>query len=127
MDYYMGVDLKAPRHVKKRLYLAVIKGDVRAPLNGRIPGREWSKQIAAMNLTTTPSHCRPILNCLSRTLVDHGYSRDRLAHRSGYKGQSLLPKEATNQRPCHAGLPRLLCHFRRSNPPECRSPATHRL
>ena len=72
MDYYMGVDLKAPRHVKKRLYLAVVKGDVRAPLNGRIPGREWSKQIAAMNLTTTPSHCRPILNCLSRTLVDHG-------------------------------------------------------
>ena len=26
--------------------------------------------------------------------MDHGYSRDRLAHRSGYKGQSLLPKEA---------------------------------
>ena len=30
-----------------------------------------------------------------------------------YKGQSLLPKEATRRRPCHVGLPGSLWHFLR--------------
>jgi hypothetical protein len=47
MDYYMdqsdGIEA-----TQKRLYLAVIKGDVRARLNGRILGPEWLKQIEAL-------------------------------------------------------------------------------
>ena len=47
MDYYMdqsdGIEA-----CQKRLYLAVIKGDVRARLKGRILGPEWLKQIEAL-------------------------------------------------------------------------------
>jgi hypothetical protein len=47
MDYYMdqsdGIEA-----TQKRLYLAVIKGDVRARLKGRVLGPEWLKQIEAL-------------------------------------------------------------------------------
>ena len=47
MDYYMdqsdGIEA-----CEKRLYLAVIKGEVRARLKDRVLGPEWLKQIAAM-------------------------------------------------------------------------------
>jgi hypothetical protein len=47
MDYYMdqsdGIEA-----CEKRLYLAVIKGELRARLNGRVLGPEWLKRIAAM-------------------------------------------------------------------------------
>ena len=33
---------------QKRLYLAVVKGEVRARLKGRVLGPEWLKQIAAL-------------------------------------------------------------------------------
>ena len=47
MDYYMdqsdGIEA-----CEKRLYLGVIKGEVRARLKDRVLGPEWLKQIAAM-------------------------------------------------------------------------------
>jgi hypothetical protein len=47
MDYYMdqsdGIEA-----CQKRLYLAVIKGEVRARLKGRVLGPEWLKQIEAL-------------------------------------------------------------------------------
>jgi hypothetical protein len=47
MDYYMdqsdGIEA-----TQKRLYLAVIKGEVRARLKGRVLGTEWLKQIEAL-------------------------------------------------------------------------------
>ena len=52
MDYYMdqsdGIEA-----CQKRLYLAVIKGEVRARLKGRVLGPEWLKQIAAMKYDDT--------------------------------------------------------------------------
>ena len=44
MDYQSdGIEAR-----EKRLYLAVIKGEVRARLKDRVLGPEWLKQIAAM-------------------------------------------------------------------------------
>jgi hypothetical protein len=60
MDYYMdqsdGIEA-----CKKRLYLAVIKGEVRARLKGRVLGPEWLKQIAAMKYDEDPLTLPPDL------------------------------------------------------------------
>ena len=53
MDYYMDQS-DVIEACEKRLYLAVINGEVRARLKGRVLGPEWLKQIAAMNII--PSH-----------------------------------------------------------------------
>ena len=47
MDYYMDQS-DVIEACEKRLYLAVINGEVRARLKGRVLGPEWLKQIAAM-------------------------------------------------------------------------------
>ena len=47
MDYYMD-QADGIEACQKRLYLAVIKVEVRARLKGRVLGPEWLKQIAAM-------------------------------------------------------------------------------
>ena len=46
---------------EKRLYLAVIKGEVRACLKDRVLGPEWLKQIAAMKYDD-PFTLRPELS-----------------------------------------------------------------
>ena len=60
MDYYMdqsdGIEA-----CQKRLYLAVIKGEVRARLKGRVLGPEWLKQIAAMKFDDNPFTLPPDL------------------------------------------------------------------
>ena len=40
--------IRRDRGDSKRLYLAVIKGEVRARLKGRVLGTEWLKQIEAL-------------------------------------------------------------------------------
>jgi hypothetical protein len=47
MDCYMDQS-DVIEACEKRLYLAVINGEVRARLKGRVLGPEWLKQIAAM-------------------------------------------------------------------------------
>jgi hypothetical protein len=47
MDYYMDQS-DGMETTQKRLYLAVIKGEVRARLKGRVLGPEWLKQIGAL-------------------------------------------------------------------------------
>ena len=47
MDHYMDQS-DGFEATQKRLYLAVLKGEVRARLNNRVLGPEWLKQIAAM-------------------------------------------------------------------------------
>jgi len=53
MDYLMdqsdGIEA-----CQKRLYLAVIKGEVRARLKGRVLGPEWLKQIAGHDVRRQP-------------------------------------------------------------------------
>ena len=46
---------------QKRLYLAVIKGEVRARLKGLVLGPEWLKQIAAMTYDDNPFTLPPNL------------------------------------------------------------------
>ncbi len=61
MDYYMdqsdGIEA-----TQKRLYLAVIKGEVRARLKGMVLGPEWLKQIAAMTYDDNPFTLPPNLD-----------------------------------------------------------------
>jgi hypothetical protein len=47
VDYYVDIGQGYDR-AEKQLYLAVIKGDVRAKLNGRELGPEWLKQVSLM-------------------------------------------------------------------------------
>jgi hypothetical protein len=47
IDYYMDQS-EGIEAAQKRLYLAVIKGEVRARFKGRVYGPEWLKQIALM-------------------------------------------------------------------------------
>ena len=60
MDYYMdqsdGIEA-----CQKRLYLAVIKGEVRARLNCIVLGPEWLKQIGAMTYDDNPFTLPPNL------------------------------------------------------------------
>ena len=60
MDYYMdqsdGIEA-----CQKRLYLAVIKGEVRARLKGRVLGPEWLKQIASLTYDDNPFTLPPDL------------------------------------------------------------------
>ena len=71
MDYYMdqsdGIEA-----CQKRLYLAVMKDEVRVRLKGLVLGPEWLKQIAAMTYDDNPFHYRLTLSCRSRTPSGYG-------------------------------------------------------
>ena len=60
MDYYMDQS-NGIEACQKRLYLAVIKGEVRARLKGIVLGLEWLKQIAAMTYDDNPFTLPPNL------------------------------------------------------------------
>ena len=60
MDYYMDQS-DGIEPTQKRLYLAVIKGEVRARLKGRVLGPEWLKQIASLTYDDNPFTLPPDL------------------------------------------------------------------
>jgi hypothetical protein len=44
---------------ERQLYLAVVRGDVRARLNGKILGPEWLKQLCRMKISEASSFALP--------------------------------------------------------------------
>jgi hypothetical protein len=44
---------------ERQLYLAVVRGDVRARLNGKILGPEWLKQLCRMKISEVSSFALP--------------------------------------------------------------------
>jgi hypothetical protein len=47
-EYYVDHRYSDAQEAEKQLYLAVIRGEVRARLNGRVLGPEWLKQVSRL-------------------------------------------------------------------------------
>jgi hypothetical protein len=63
-EYFVDHSVDDAMHAEKKLYLAVVCGEVRARRNGRLLGPEWLRQFRNMKpIPTSPSPCREIWSC----------------------------------------------------------------
>jgi hypothetical protein len=58
-EYYLDWAVSDLDTAEKQLYLAVIKGEIRARLNGRLLGPEWLTQIEKMKFHDGDSFAQP--------------------------------------------------------------------
>jgi hypothetical protein len=66
-EYYLDHHFGNVTEAEKQLYLAVIRGEVRARRKGIVLGPEWLQQILKMNFDDkNPWQCRRTLSCRSR-------------------------------------------------------------
>ena len=75
LDYHIVRRFGDVAEAERQLYLAVVRGDVRARLNGKILGPEWLKQLCRMKISEACSRCRAISNWQRRT--HRGFSQSR--------------------------------------------------
>jgi hypothetical protein len=60
-EYYVDHNFRSIKEAQKQLYLAVIRGEVRARLKGRPLGPEWLKQISKMTFIEGEPFALPLL------------------------------------------------------------------
>ena len=59
LDYHIVRRFGDVAEAERQLYLAVVRGDVRARLNGKILGPEWLKQLCRMKISEASSFTLP--------------------------------------------------------------------
>jgi hypothetical protein len=59
LDYHIVRRFGDVAEAERQLYLAVVRGDVRARLNGKILGPEWLKQLCRMKISEVSSFALP--------------------------------------------------------------------
>jgi hypothetical protein len=59
VEYYLAKRFDDLEEADKQLYLAVLRGDVRARLKGLILGPEWLKQVSKMKVSETDPFALP--------------------------------------------------------------------
>ena len=59
LDYHIVRRFGDVAEAERQLYLAVVRGDVRARLNGKILGPEWLKQLCRMKISEASSFALP--------------------------------------------------------------------
>ena len=59
LDYHIVRRFEDVAEAERQLYLAVVRGDVRARLNGKILGPEWLKQLCRMKISEASSFALP--------------------------------------------------------------------
>ena len=59
LDYHIVRHFGDVAEAERQLYLAVVRGDVRARLNGKILGSEWLKQLCRMKISEASSFALP--------------------------------------------------------------------
>jgi hypothetical protein len=59
LDYQVVRRFGEVAEAERQLYLAVVRGDVRARLNGKILGPEWLKQLCRMKISDAAAFVSP--------------------------------------------------------------------
>jgi len=59
LEYHIVRRFGDVAEAERQLYLAVVRGDVRARLNGKILGPEWLKQLCRMKISEASSFALP--------------------------------------------------------------------
>jgi hypothetical protein len=59
LDYHIVRRFGDVAEAERQLYLAVVRGDVRARLNGKTLGPEWLKQLCRMKISEASSFALP--------------------------------------------------------------------
>jgi hypothetical protein len=59
LDYHVVRRFEDVAEAERQLYLAVVRGDVRARLNGKVLGPEWLKQLCRMKISDASSFALP--------------------------------------------------------------------
>ena len=59
LDYHVVRRLEDVAEAERQLYLAVVRGDVRVRLNGKVLGPEWLKQLCRMKISGTSPFALP--------------------------------------------------------------------
>jgi hypothetical protein len=59
LDYHVVRRFEDVAEAERQLYLAVVRGDVRARLNGKVLGPEWLKQLCRMKISEASSFALP--------------------------------------------------------------------
>ena len=59
LDYHIVRRFGDVAEAERQLYLAVVRGDVRARLNGKTLGPEWLKQLCRMKISEASSFVLP--------------------------------------------------------------------
>ena len=76
LDYHIVRRFGDVAEAERQLYLAVVRGDVRARLNGKILGPEWLKQLCRMKISEASSFALPRdIELAART--HRGFSQSR--------------------------------------------------
>jgi hypothetical protein len=59
LDYHVVRRFEDVAEAERQLYLAVVRGDVRVRLNGKVLGPEWLKQLCRMKISGTSPFALP--------------------------------------------------------------------